>query len=49
MNEKPAIVDGRRIINPHEAEDLGFVYYGVGFPVRAMQKPAKKTVKPSKR
>jgi UDP-N-acetyl-D-mannosaminuronic acid dehydrogenase len=36
MNEKPAIIDGRRIMNPHEAEDLGFVYYGVGFPVRAM-------------
>jgi UDP-N-acetyl-D-mannosaminuronic acid dehydrogenase len=33
MNEKPAIVDGRRIIiDPHEAEDLGFIYYGVGFP-----------------
>jgi len=31
MNEKPAIIDGRRIINPREAEDLGFIYYGVGF------------------
>jgi len=37
MNEKPAIVDGRRIVNPHEAEDLGFIYYGVGFPVRATE------------
>jgi len=31
MNDKPAIVDGRRILNPHEAEDLGFIYYGVGY------------------
>jgi UDP-N-acetyl-D-mannosaminuronate dehydrogenase len=30
MNEKPAIVDGRRIINPHIAEESGFTYYGVG-------------------
>jgi UDP-N-acetyl-D-mannosaminuronic acid dehydrogenase len=32
MNKKPTIADGRRIINPHESEDLGFIYYGVGFP-----------------
>lgn len=31
MKEKPAIIDGRRIINPYEAEKLGFIYYGVGF------------------
>jgi UDP-N-acetyl-D-mannosaminuronic acid dehydrogenase len=31
MNDKPAIIDGRRIINPHEAEKLGFTYYGVGY------------------
>jgi len=30
MNEKPAIIDGRRIINPHIAEKLGFTYYGIG-------------------
>jgi len=30
MEKKPIIVDGRRIINPHEAEDLGFTYYGIG-------------------
>jgi UDP-N-acetyl-D-mannosaminuronic acid dehydrogenase len=41
MNEKPAIVDGRRIINPDEAEDLGFIYYGVGFPVREWKSHAK--------
>jgi len=31
MNEKPAIVDGRRIVNPFKAKKLGFIYYGVGF------------------
>ena len=31
MANKPAIIDGRRILNPHEAEKLGFLYYGVGF------------------
>jgi len=30
MNEKPAIIDARRIINHHQAEKLGFAYYGVG-------------------
>ena len=30
MNEKPAIIDGRRIINPHITEKLGFTYYGIG-------------------
>lgn len=31
MNDNPAIIDGRRIVNPHEAEELGFIYYGIGF------------------
>lgn len=31
MRAKPAIIDGRRIINPQEAEKLGFTYYGVGY------------------
>jgi len=31
MNDNPAIIDGRRIVNPHEAERLGFIYYGVGY------------------
>lgn len=30
MNLKPAIVDGRRIIDPIEAKKTGFVYYGLG-------------------
>ena len=30
MNEKPVIVDGRRIINPHDARKLGFYYCGLG-------------------
>jgi UDP-N-acetyl-D-mannosaminuronic acid dehydrogenase len=34
MNKKPAIIDGKRIINPHEAEKLGFAYYGVGYGVQ---------------
>ncbi len=31
MNEKPVIVDGKRVIDVNQARDLGFVYYGVGF------------------
>ena len=31
MNAKAAIIDGKRIINPHKAEKLGFTYYGVGY------------------
>lgn len=30
MRENPAIVDGRRIVNPLEARKQGFVYFGVG-------------------
>jgi UDP-N-acetyl-D-mannosaminuronic acid dehydrogenase len=30
MNPKPAIIDGRRIVNPTEAEKTGFSYYGLG-------------------
>src|SRR5271157_41352 len=31
MNNKPAIIDGKRIINPCQAKKLGFTYYGVGY------------------
>jgi UDP-N-acetyl-D-mannosaminuronic acid dehydrogenase len=31
MNEKPAIVDGRRIISSTETEKHGFIYYGIGY------------------
>jgi hypothetical protein len=31
MKDEPVIIDGRRIINPVEAQDLGFTYYGIGF------------------
>ena len=31
MKYNPAIVDGRRIVNPATAENLGFFYYGLGF------------------
>lgn len=30
INDKPTIIDGRRILNPSEAEALGFLYYGLG-------------------
>jgi len=30
MNSRPAIIDGRRILNPYEAKKLGFLYYGLG-------------------
>jgi len=41
MNDKPAIIDGRRIINPHEAEKLGFIYYGIGYGKQATSKKVK--------
>lgn len=31
MNNKPVIIDGKRIVNPYEAEKLGFTFHGVGF------------------
>jgi UDP-N-acetyl-D-mannosaminuronic acid dehydrogenase len=30
MNNSPAIIDGRRMIDPNEAEKLGFIYRGIG-------------------
>ena len=41
MNDNPAIIDGRRIINPHEAEKLGFIYYGIGYGKQATSKKVK--------
>jgi UDP-N-acetyl-D-mannosaminuronate dehydrogenase len=31
LNKKPVIVDGKRIINPAEAEEFDFTYVGVGY------------------
>jgi len=31
MREKPAIVDGRRVVDPVKARMLGFTYYGIGY------------------
>ncbi|MGQ9513947.1 MAG: UDP binding domain-containing protein [Thermoproteota archaeon] len=31
MNDRPVIIDGRRVINPYEAEKLGFICCGIGF------------------
>jgi UDP-N-acetyl-D-mannosaminuronic acid dehydrogenase len=33
MNDKPTIVDGRRIVDPNKAKKHGFMYYGVGYGV----------------
>lgn len=33
MNDKPIIVDARRIVDPDKAKKHGFVYYGVGYGV----------------
>jgi len=30
MANKPVIIDGRRVVNPIEAERLGFIYHGIG-------------------
>jgi len=30
MRKKPIIIDSRRIVDPNEAVDQGFIYYGVG-------------------
>ncbi len=34
MKEKPVVIDGRRLINPSEAEKLGIVYKGIGLGER---------------
>ena len=34
MRETPVIVDGRRIIDPAKAKNVGFKYYGVGYGVK---------------
>jgi UDP-N-acetyl-D-mannosaminuronate dehydrogenase len=31
MNDKPILIDGKRIINPYDAEKTGFLYCGIGF------------------
>jgi len=31
MNEKPVIVDGRRVVNPVKAKKQGFIYVGIGY------------------
>ena len=31
MNENPIIIDGRRVVNPEEAEKHGFKYLGTGY------------------
>jgi len=33
MNQKPVIVDGRRLFSPIEAKRLGFTYVGVGYHI----------------
>lgn len=34
MNEKPVLIDGRRVVHPMEARKQGFVYYGIGLVFR---------------
>ena len=31
MNAKPAIIDGRRVVNPSEANRQKFMYFGIGY------------------
>lgn len=31
MNEKPIVVDGKRIFDPKKTKNLGFTYYGIGY------------------
>lgn len=38
MNSKPIIIDGRRIVHPREAQNMGFTYYGIGFGQRVTRK-----------
>ncbi|MDI6847754.1 MAG: hypothetical protein QMD23_06465 [Candidatus Bathyarchaeia archaeon] len=40
--KQPTLIDGRRIINPHVAENLGFIYYGLGFGKPAASPTIKK-------
>lgn len=37
MNAEPIIVDGRRIVGPKKAMELGFRYYGIGYPLRDLR------------
>ena len=30
-NENPALIDGRRVVHPVEAEKKGFTYLGIGY------------------
>lgn len=32
MPQKPIIVDGKRVVDPEKAKEMGFFYYGVGYP-----------------
>jgi len=34
MKENPIIIDGRRIIEPSKAKNMGFKYYGVGYGIK---------------
>jgi len=43
MNEKTAIDDRRRIISHHEAEKLGFAYYGIRL-ARAIPLSSNRTI-----
>lgn len=38
MNKNPIIIDARRIISPHIAKNLGYIYYGVGFSNYTIEK-----------
>jgi len=31
INENPALIDGRRVVHPVEAEKKGFTYLGIGY------------------
>ena len=46
MNEKPAIIDARRIINHRQAEKLGFTYYGIGFRINHTKPKRRLNEKP---
>jgi len=36
MNENPALIDGRRVVHPLEAEKQGFTYLGIGIAERSI-------------
>jgi UDP-N-acetyl-D-mannosaminuronic acid dehydrogenase len=45
MKDNPILIDGKRIINPVEAEEHGFIYYGIGYNKLAIAKKREQRIR----